>query len=309
MTALDLTEVDPLNWERAQARARAVQAYLALPKRNGVERDRLAAELGISPNLFSRLVAAWKAGKGVDGLMVNGRKGFRTSTRLDRRSAEIMQSAIAFHGVNATLKEVKAAVLNQCAKESLKAPSTATIHTHLVRSRSEQQATNVQPLIVVGEVLVMLPCQDEAGEIVQPKLVLAVEVESRQIVAFRVVPHTENADYLELLAEVRRENRTSPISIDAEFRKQFSTATAKSLRLSFQTRAYVRRWLSRTLGSRLHNLPVVYRAAATATPERVLIRRKGKSVSLGVAIQAVGLAVQEHNARWRGLAAATKCAA
>jgi hypothetical protein len=66
MTELDLNDINPLNWERARARARAVQAYIDLPKRSGVERDRFAAKLGISPNLFSRLVAAWRSGKGMN---------------------------------------------------------------------------------------------------------------------------------------------------------------------------------------------------------------------------------------------------
>lgn len=298
MTELDLADINPLNWERARARARAVQAYIDLPKKSGVERDKFAADLKISPNLFSRLVAAWRAGKGMDGLMVGGKQGARRTTRLPARSTAILRSAITLYGASGTLKEIKKAVLAQCAVEGAPAPCKSTIHDYRMHAHRDQQAANVEPIIVVGELLVTLPCLAANGAIVRPKLLVAVEVASRHILGFRVMPHTRYPDLTEFISDVRRRDRSLEIIIDDTLRSAVAAAGAGLMKLSFESRGSVRRRLCRTFGSDLNGLQLIYQQSTAASPEQMLARKNGRAVSFNVAVEALELAIRQHNEKW-----------
>lgn len=293
---LDLAEINPLRWELARTRARVVQEYLRMAKPREADRQECAAELGISVNAFRRLLAAWKEGAGAKGLMVNGKHGPRHSTRLPPRSKTILKAAISLYGSGGTLKDVERAVAQQCANENVPSPSKATIHNHLMSARAEQQPTNLKPLIVVGELLITLPCVSRQQELVRPKLLVAVEIASRKILAYHVDTHTAAPRYLDLLTKLRECGHELPMVIDQAFLPDLAAATT-SLGLGFESRASIRRRLSRTFGSRLNGLQLIYRAKAAAAPERVLAKSRGRTISFDMAVQALELAIRVHNQR------------
>lgn len=298
LTDFDLRNIDPRYWETARARSEAIQAYISLQKRSGAERNKLAAKIGISANLFSRLLVNWKAGQGVNGLMVGRRGAQRASTRVHPRSREIMFGAIDFYGTSGTFKEIKAAVLEQCSRENLAAPSKGTIHYNLMRARSERGAANLQPMIVAGELRISLPYANDNNDLERPKMLVAVDVATRNIIAHRVMGQCEAPDYLSLLSEVRDAGHTLPVLMDEAVLHVFADDTISDLEPTFESRAAVRRRLCHTFGSYLDGLQITYRPTNSRSLDRMLVSTKAKVVSLVTATKAVDLAVQEHNRKW-----------
>jgi hypothetical protein len=230
--------------------------------------------------------------------MVNGKHGPRNSSRLSARSKLIMHSAISLHGIDGRLKQVTATIRAQCAEEGIAAPAKATIHNHLMLARGEQRVMVEEPLIAVGELLVALPCLTEHGELVRPRVLAAVECASRRVLCFRVVPETVKSNYAQLLDQVRNDGHTVAMVTGHDRKDEIGDADAKRWGLDFESRGSIWRRLRCVFGSRLDGLSLIYREKAAAPPEHLLIRKKGRAISFAVAVEAIELAVRQHNNKW-----------
>lgn len=305
MTSLDLTKVPPLHLSRALARAAAVQAYITSYHRNGAERDRIAAELGISPAAFLRLVQAWKAGKGAKGL---GSHAKSDKPRKLTRAREITSGAIALHGATSSLKVIKATVLAQCAKEQVRPPSRATIHNHLMEARAEAKPTHLEPMIVAGEVLIRLPCTTAAGDLDRLKLVLAAEVTSRRILGYRATMAEASSDYKTLLQELRQLEPDLPLLVDKRMEGKLGPIDTLGP-TTYETSARIRQLLIHTFGAGLPGFGFVYRQGSAATVQSLVKRKSGRTIHVQAALEALEGVIARHNRDASQAAGAARLAA
>lgn len=298
MEELNLAGIHPSRWDEARARARVVQDYLKISRPSAKDRQEYADKLGISSNFFGRLVAAWKVGKNAKGLMVSRNHGMRyNNARLPKRVRAIIGEAINSSKADAPFKDVRHIVESACHREGLKPPSIATLHSYLMRAR-EICPTSSDPRIVIGELTVDIPCFAEDGQVFRPRLMLAVEVASRNIVGHLVSAAHQDLAHVSMVRNIRKAGNLDQITIDNVQLEAIGTEATRRSALVGESKDMIRRQLSLVMGSRLAGLRLIYRPRTSSRSECTLTTRRGQPLRLESVRAAVALAVIEHNKLW-----------
>jgi hypothetical protein len=205
MEGIDLSGVDPTRWPEIRRRVAILDEYCAIPDRSQRSRHAYAKRLGIGAAHFSALAQIWRERRNPADLPgAQARQSPKPANRLPAASTDIAREVIAELGAMARRRDVLIQVKKRCTDAAILAPSDATITNMLIAARgSDEGVTTFDPEILIDFCAGRLPAA-HGGRIVQPRLLVAVQLPERAIVAFDVAIDPDQSPSIErLMAKVR----------------------------------------------------------------------------------------------------------
>jgi hypothetical protein len=290
---VDLSQVDPTRWAETRRRVAILREWCAKPRHSKAETKAAAARMGLSTGQFNRLVASWKAhGDAARISGANRRRGAAQSqSSLPTATRAAIDGAIAALGPDAGFTSIREEAARRCREAATPTASDGMVHYLIMRARRDRSSPKAvaSGRLLVGHVEVLLPISDEEGASSTPTLLLAVEEDSRRIVAHRLMTHGApwTGDLASLLAEVAQRPGSYGHPI---------VAVAGDLDLPNGVdvvRVGGPRLLAPILGSHLDTLPLRHQRTRPGEIRRV----PGQPVSKFDAHLAVNTAIRAHNGR------------
>lgn len=295
---IDMSGVDPARLNEARRRVAILSQFTALKRPSLALRTEFAQRLGLSVSQFLMLARVWRLTKNPAAIpgsqSRNARAGVR---RLPTRAIKIMHEAIDAVGPTTRRKEVLAEVAQRCAAESVAPPSASTISNALADARARMDgATAFAPEILIDECVARLPVA-RGKLIVMPRLLLAIALPERRIVAAEVSVDSATPPSPARLAAaldaagapVAALPRRAPHHPDLDVGNGASPVGQPSL--------------SRVLGNRLGDLPILHRASMAKPGARLAAARHASPLGTRDAAELIAAAVAAHNAMVPPLAA------
>jgi hypothetical protein len=290
---IDLSGVDPTRWAETRRRVAILREWCAKPRHSKAEAIAAAARMGVSIGQFNRLVATWKAHEDVVRISgANRRRGAaQAHSSLPQATRAAINGAITTLGPDASFTSILAEATRLCRTAATPTASYGMVHYLIMRARRDRGSPSEgrSGRLLVGHVEALLPISDDKGGSLTPTLLLAVEEDSRRIVAHRLLTHPApwTSDLASLLAEIAQDPRSDSRVI---------VAVAGDLDLpdgADVVRAGGPRLLAPVLGSHLDTLPLRHQRTRQGETRRV----PGDPVSKLDAHLAVNAAIRAHNDR------------
>jgi hypothetical protein len=199
MHDIDMSGVDPRRRPEIRRRIKAITTYLALGRKDGVERDRLAADLGLSPMTFLTLVKVWRdhgeavrlAGAGLH----RGRA--RKARTLPKSSLEAISDAIRTLGTSARHADIVNETFRLCEERKTLRPSSGMVQYALMKARQRNPVFNGPSGILIGRVVCKLPVTLH-GNSLSPDLLLAVHSPEGKILSYALADPDSPASHLKV---------------------------------------------------------------------------------------------------------------
>lgn len=290
---IDLSGVDPTRWDETRRRVAILREWCAKKRHPRSECDEAAAKMGVSVGQFVRLVAVWKThGDAVRVSGANRRRGaILTSSALPQATLDAIDGTITELGPAAGFTSIRDEVSRRCRDAGTQPPSDSMVHYMLMRARRD-----VGPgrdvgdgRLLVGHVDLLLPIDNGLGATVIPALMLAVEEDSRIVVAHRLLrsPPPWDDEVASILVEV---SGLRPTGSDRVITVAGDLNPPQGTRV---TRAGGPRLLAHVLGSHLDTLPLRHQRTRVGEVRRA----PGDPVSSSDAELAVAAAITAHNDR------------
>lgn len=187
MEGIDLSGVDPTRWSEIRRRVAILKEYCAIPERTQRSRRAFARRLGIGEAHFSSLAQVWRERR--DPADLPGARAHhppKPANRLPAASTDAARAVIADLGAMARRRDVLAEVFRRCDETKVIPPSPATITNLLATARASLgESTTFEPEILVDSCAAKLPALHR-GEVILPRLLVAIQLPERVIVAYEV---------------------------------------------------------------------------------------------------------------------------
>lgn len=187
MEDIDLSGVDPTRWPEIRRRVEILDEYCTIPERSQRSRRAFAQRLGLGEAHFSYLAQIWRERRNPADLPgAQAHHQPKPGNRLPVASTNIARDVIADLGAMARRRDVLVEVTRRCAEAGIVAPSNATITNMLAAARAQlDQPTTFEPEILIDSCAAKLPAAHGEG-VILPRLLVAVQLPERVIVAYEM---------------------------------------------------------------------------------------------------------------------------
>lgn len=187
MEGIDLSGVDPTRWPEIRRRVAILDEYCAIAERTQRSRRAFARRLGVGDAHFSSLAQIWRERR--DPADLPGARAHhppKPANRLPAASSDVALAVIADLGAMARRRDVLAKVRSRCERAGVMPPSAATITNMLAAARASlDEVTTFDPEILVDSCAAKLPARHRGGAVL-PRLLVAVQLPERVIVAYEM---------------------------------------------------------------------------------------------------------------------------
>lgn len=302
MAEIDLSGIDPLRLAEVRRRIDILNRFGALKRPTGAQSDAFAAEMGTSKPQFYRLAKLWRLHK--NPLLLCG--GTRKPHRAQRTDGvtpavkKIVSDVIEAMGSDARISKICREVAIRCERVGEAVPSRSGIWPYVMDARARGgQQTEGPRRIVLGRVWAKVPTLHE-GTTFFPEILLACELPSRRIVGFDIsVDPARIADPALALAMAFTAHQDLREGVEIVMDAGDAIAVrdvymhwvgSEPQPMSHFTTGI----LSRSLGRRLAEMPILYRPTIAST-ERLLKSKINSPVSGADAIEHIKLSIGRHN--------------
>jgi hypothetical protein len=294
----DLVGINPMRWPEIRRRIAAVQEYVALPRPNAADRDRIAAELGLSRSTFLNLVRIWRMHRSpakLAGLSAKKGRARRTISSLPVTSVAEVQRTIDDVGTTTSNTVIIREVRERLRKRRLTQPSDQTLTNMIAKARAEDtKDPPFEPQLLVAECSIALPVIWE-NQTVLARAILAVKVPERLVVGFDLscdpqVPATPEGLLLRAgftsLEQLAQRPVVFALGTDVESPKHTAGQRHSSQRPT----------LAKLFGRELGGLKLIYRPSMARDPDKIAGSRQNSAVSPCDALLALEQAIATNNA-------------
>ncbi|BCA58128.1 hypothetical protein [Sphingomonas sp. HMP6] len=290
---IDLSGVDPARWPEIRRRVGILDEFVAVHRPPLEVRAAFASRMGLSVSQFLMLARVWRTTRDASAIPgARSRNAVATTRRLPARPLEVVRETIDALGPTARRRIVLAEVARRCAAESVATPSDSTVDNLLADARANMVSTpDVAAETLIDECAVKLPVA-QGAEIIMPRLLIAIALPSRVIMATRVSCDPDiPPSFPDLLTQLDAIGAAIP-PIRAPHYNDDQSGPDQS-----GNPADDRPSLRRVLGNRLGNLQIVHRASMARPGTALVASRHASAITTADAVAAIGAAVSAHNAR------------
>ena len=294
----DLVGINPMRWPEIRRRIAAVREYVALPRPNAADRDRIAAELGLSRSTFLNLVRIWRMSRSPAKLAgISAKKGQprQTKSSLPVTSISEVQRAIDEMGTTTSNAVIIREVRERLRKRRLTQPSDQTLTNLIAKARAEDTKNPpFEPQLLVAECSIGLPVTF-ANQVVLARAILAVTVPERLVVGFDLSCDPDRPPTPEGLLRrmgVRSFGGLSDrplvlmLGVDVDSRKRGTGQPPSSNRPT----------LAKLFGRELGGLKLIYRPSMARAPDKIAGSRQDSPVGPSDVLLALEHAIATNNA-------------
>jgi len=295
---IDLTGVDPARWPEIRRRVAILDEYVRIKRPSREIRRSFAERIGLSGSQFMHLARAWRITRDASAIPgARSRISKSKPRRMPAKSVEVAQAVVDELGPLARRKDVLAEIAVRCQGEGTATPSDSSVANMMAAARAVMAGrVGTKAEILIDECTVRLPVARE-GTVVQPRLLLAMVLPERRIVATAVsFEPTATPPLAELMAALTAAATAGgqPLCIRAPHLDRRCRAAIGAIALDAGRH---RPTLGRLLGNRIGELDVIVQASKARHGESLIAARHASALGTEDAATAIVAAVAAHNAR------------
>lgn len=289
---IDLTGVDPARWPEIRRRVAILDEYVKLWRPAEEVREEYAQRMGVALSTFMAIARIWRENRSASAIPGARASRLPTARRIDPRSVEIMQKAIADLGPSSRRVVVLKEVERRCVAAGVAKPSNSTITNLLDKMRAAVDAPlDFAPEILIDECAVKLPAL-HGSDIYMPHVLVAVALPQGTIVAADIGGGPDDPPSIARLTERLDEALPATgdrLPIRAPHLDPMERAVIGATDAANPT-------LRRVLGAKLDGLGLVYQESK-ARPTATLVRpRNSSTLGKDDVRRAIWSAIEAHNA-------------
>ena len=293
----EMSGVDPARRPEIRRRVAIVREFAALRRPPKKVRQTYARRMGLSESQFLHLVQVWRISR--EAVCMPGarsRLATKRSRRIPAASLDVARAAIQELGPLARRKDVLEKVALLSRELDLVKPSDSTVSNMLAEARAAAGgAADMDPELLIDECTIKLPVQSNK-DVVMPRVLIAVVLPERRIVAFEVSFDPEQAPALDRLMR-KVEAAVSVSGVPLRVRAPHCNRTERAMIGAIpRGKGHNLPSLGRVMGSSIGDLSVVYQVSKARPSHTLIAARHATALEPDEAARIIAEAVTAHNA-------------